>query len=108
MLDQARNVVTPLPQRRKQKREDVHAMKQVLAELTVANQGLEDAMRGDDYSYVHVDRFGGSDPFDFTFFEHAQQLGLHGQGHVANFVQKERAAVRLLKLADMPSSGAGE
>ena len=42
------------------------------------------------------------------FLQHAQQLGLHHQRHVADFVQEQRAAVRLLELAQVPRGGAGE
>ena len=40
-----------------------------------------------------------ADAFHLAFFEHAQQLGLHHQRHVADLVQEQRAAVGLLELA---------
>ncbi len=42
------------------------------------------------------------------FFQHAQQLGLHGERHVADFVQKKRAAGGLLEFSDVPRGRAGE
>ena len=41
-------------------------------------------------------------------FEHAQELGLHGGVHLADFVEQERALVGLLELADLAFGGAGE
>jgi hypothetical protein len=40
--------------------------------------------------------------------QHAQHLGLRGQGHVADFVEKDRAAVRLLELAGAIGDSSGE
>ena len=45
-----------------------------------------------------------ADPFYFAFLQHAKQLGLHLQRHVADLVQKNRAVIRLLELADVPSA----
>ena len=36
-------------------------------------------------------------PADLPLLQHAQQLYLQGQGELADLVQKERAAVRLLE-----------
>ena len=40
--------------------------------------------------------------------QHAQDLGLRVRAHVADFVEEERAAVRLLEAADALLVGAGE
>jgi hypothetical protein len=49
-----------------------------------------------------------ADALHLALFQHAQQLGLHGRRHVANLIQKQRSAMRLLKLARMPLRRAGE
>ena len=65
-------------------------------------------MRG--HNHAHIDRGGlaRADALDLALFQHAQQLGLHGGGHVANLVQKQRAAMRLLELACVALRRAGE
>ncbi len=65
-------------------------------------------MRGDDHANVNADGLGRADALDFAFFEHAQQLGLHGQRHVADFVEEERSVLGLLEFADVPPGRAGE
>ena len=65
-------------------------------------------MRGHDYADIHFHRFIAANPLDFAFFQHAQQLGLHSHGHVADFVQKERAAFGLFELANVTSGSSSE
>ena len=43
-----------------------------------------------------------------AFLQHAQQLRLHRQRHVADLVEEQRPAVRLLELAEMTRGRAGE
>src|SRR5208283_3309123 len=51
---------------------------------------------------------GAADALDFALLQHPQNLGLHGQRHVADFVEKDRAAVAELELADALGRRAGE
>ena len=41
-------------------------------------------------------------------FEEAQQESLHPQGHLANFIQEDRAAIGELELARLVAIGAGK
>jgi hypothetical protein len=41
-------------------------------------------------------------------FEEAEQLALYGERHVADFVEKQRAAVRRFELAPRQFGGTGE
>ena len=43
-----------------------------------------------------------------ALLQHAQQLGLQGEGHVADLVEEQRAAVGLAKLPGAVGDGAGE
>ena len=83
-------------------------MKKVLAEFPLTHQSFQIAMRSHYYAYIHLDRFVATDALDFTFFQHAQQLGLHGERHVADFVEKNRTATRLLKFSGMTVGSASE
>ena len=59
-------------------------------------------MRRDHHADVHRDRPVAADALHLPLFQHAQQLGLHHQRHVADLVQEQGAAVRLFELADVP------
>ena len=57
-----------------------------------------------------VDRLGlgGTDRAHDAFLQYAQQLDLQGERHVADFVEKERAAVGRLEKADPAGASAGK
>jgi hypothetical protein len=76
-------------------------MKQVLSEFLFPNSRFQIAMRGDDDPRANRNRFVPANPFDFSLFEYSQKLGLHVQRHVADFVQKYRSLVCLLKFSDV-------
>ena len=65
-------------------------------------------MRGDEHANIHANRLVAADALDFALFEHAQQFRLHGDGHVANFVEKQRAAFGLFEFANVLCRRAGE
>src|ERR1700686_2314368 len=65
-------------------------------------------MSSDDHPDIDVHWLNGADALDFALFEHAKEFGLHGQRHVADFVEKKRPALCLLKFADVAVSSAGE
>ena len=102
------NVLFPFPQRRQHEREYVNPVKEVLPELTIAHQGFQIAVRRHHDSHVHLGRLVGADAFDFAFLQHPQQLGLHGQGHVPDFVEEYRSPFGLFELANVTPGGASE
>src|SRR3546814_2235386 len=55
-----------------------------------------------------LDRFGAADGRDLSGLKDAQQPGLRLHRHVADLVQEQRAALRLLELAGGAGMGAGE
>src|SRR5881397_1727154 len=65
-------------------------------------------MGGDEDAGVDGDRPLAADPFELAFLKQPQQLGLHRRRHVADLVEKEGAAVRLLELAEVARGGSGE
>ena len=65
-------------------------------------------MRGHDHAHVDRDGAVAADALHLALLQHAQQLGLHHQRHVADFVQEERAVVGLLELAEVPRGRARE
>ena len=46
-------------------------------------------------------RLVSAHPFYFSFFKHPQKFRLHRQRHIANLIQKQRAAFCLLELSKM-------
>src|SRR5581483_9001629 len=54
------------------------------------------------------DRTLAPDTFELTFLQEAQELCLHRRRHVADFIEKERSAVRLFELSEVTRRGAGE
>ena len=59
-------------------------------------------------AHVHGKRAVPTHALDLAFFQNAQQLCLHRQRHIADFVEKERAAMSLFEFADMPSRRSGK
>ena len=57
-------------------------------------------MGSGDQPDIHANRLRASDALKFPLLQNAQQLGLRVQRQVADFIQKQRAAMRLLKTAD--------
>ena len=55
-----------------------------------------------------LDRLVAADALEALVLQDAQHLGLQGRRHVADLVEKERAAVALLELADAAAVGPGE
>jgi hypothetical protein len=65
-------------------------------------------VRGAHDAHIHHHRFILADAADLAALEHAEQLGLHGFGQLANFVEEDRAAVGDLEQADAMIVGACE
>ncbi len=94
--------------RRQDQREYIHAVKKVLAKLALAHQSLQVPMGCDQNAHVDGNRFVSADAFHFAFFKHSQQLGLHGQRHIADFVQEDCAVLRLFELSRVACGRPGE
>ena len=65
-------------------------------------------MGGDQHADINFDRGSATHPLDLALFEHAQELGLHGRGHVADLIEKQRAALGLLEFAEVARCRSGE
>ena len=73
-----------------------------------ATSASQVAVAGGDQAHVDLDRAGAADPVDLALLDRAQQLGLQAGVHLADLVEQQRAAARLLELADPPGGRAGE
>ena len=86
----------------------VQAIEQIEPERALIDGGLQvDMGRGDDPK-IHRYRFIAADGVDLFFLQHTQQLGLQGQWHIADLIQKQRAAIGLGNFALLVLRGAGE
>ena len=63
--------------------------------------------RGNDAD-IGRDGLAPAQPLESPLLQQPQDLGLGARGHVADFVQQQRAAVGLLELADAPAVGPGK
>ena len=68
----------------------------------------EVAVGGGDHAHVHLDRVRVADALELALLQHAQQLHLQRRAHRADFVEEQRALVRLLEASLPVADGAGE
>ena len=76
MVGQRRDVVLPLTERRAHERKDVQSIVQIVSEAARIDLCLEIAIRRGHNANVHLTCPAFAHPFEFTFLQHAQQLGL--------------------------------
>ena len=89
-------------------RDDVEAVEQVFAEIVLAD-GFDDvAVGGGDEADVHLKFLVAADAGEGAVFEEAEEFGLEGAAHVADFIQEDGAAVGFLDAAEFLADGAGE
>ncbi len=94
-----RQILATLAQRRDAQPHDVESVEQVVAERSVGHGLLEILRGGRDDAHVDRPRAIGAEPANGVILEHTEEADLECRGHVANLVEEERAAVRLLEHA---------
>src|SRR6201999_4530997 len=108
VLDEPRDVLAALAQRRDGDLDDVEAVVEILAEGAARDRAPEVDVGGDDDAGVDLELLLAADAIELAVLQRLQQLGLHGDGHLADLVEEERAAVGELELARLGLGGAGE
>ena len=106
MLDQDRQILEPLAQRRHLHGKDVQAVEQVLAKPAGDDRRIEIPVGGCDDAHVAVDRAVAADALEAALLQDPQKLHLHLQRHVADLVEEQRAALGKLETADPRAQGA--
>ena len=92
MLDERRNLLAALAQRRQLQPDDVEAVEEVLAEAALGDELFEVGVgRGDDAD-VDLDGLRLAERVDFVGLEEAQQLRLDVEADLGDLVEEERAA----------------
>ncbi len=87
---------------------DVETEIEILAKSSGAVGGFEIAIGGGDHADVHRNFFIAADRTHFFFLQDAQELGLHFQRKLADFIEKNCAAVGCLEEAGFGFQRAGE
>jgi len=92
VFTQVRNVPAPLPQGRQCDVDHVQSIVQILAEHSPGHEfgQVPVGRRQDAHIGFHADR--AAEGLIPPLLQNPQQLGLHGNGHVPDFVQQENAA----------------
>jgi len=108
VANDARDVFAAVAQRREFDVGAFDAEVEVLSEAAGGDFVFEVFVGGADEADVDLARFIGADADDLAVFEDAEELGLHGEWHVAEFVEEERAAVGVFEDALSFAIGAGE
>jgi hypothetical protein len=102
------HVSHPLAQRWQSDRNHVHAIVELLAELSPRNGVAEVAIRGRDEAHVHVDHRRAAHAPDLPLLQRAQQLDLKRRRQLRDLIEEQRAAVRDLDQPRLRPVGSGE
>ena len=101
-LDQRGDVGTAFAQGWDTQWQHVQPVKQVFTELASAHQCREVPRGGGDHAGVKGDDTVGAQRLNLALLQGAQEFGLQGQRHIADFVQKQRAAIGEFEFAVAP------
>src|SRR5438874_5492238 len=108
VLDEDRHVLHPLAERGQHDRDDVQPVVEILAEAAAPHLALEVLVGRRDDADVHPDGAVAADALELALLQHAQDLGLRLEAHVADLVEQEGPAVGDLELAFARRRRAGE
>lgn len=92
MIDQQGDVFLPLPEGGQANIDDLEAIIEIFPEFILADQGDEIAVRRRQDADVGLNGPDPANAGDFTVLDGPEDLGLGGQGHVADFVEEDAAA----------------
>ena len=95
-------------QRRHVHGDDIQAIEEILTERSLCHHLRQIGVRGRDDADIDLHRVRFSDALEFPFLQHAEQLRLQRRAHRSDFVEEQRAAVRLLETSLPVADGSGE
>src|SRR5829696_4110230 len=109
MLQERRHILHPLSQRWNWNVNHIQPVIQVVSKLALSDLCHQAAIGGGDDSDVDLAVHPvGADALDLTALEKAEEHGLHPARHLADFVQEDRSALRLIEPALLVAIGVGE
>ena len=97
-----------LPERGHVEHLEAQAIQQVGLELARLGHRGQVRVGRTDQAHIDLHRLARADPLEAAVFDHAQNFLLHRHRHLANFVEKERAAIRRLEAANPTTGRPGE
>src|SRR5262249_20754843 len=107
-LYEQRNVFAPLAKRWEVDWNDIQSVIEVLTESTLTHHAFKIcACRGDN-SDIDLDSTAAADALELPFLKDAKKFNLKIQRHRSDFVQKDRASVRLLEPPNASLNSAGK
>ena len=108
MLDERGDVVAPLAQRGQAQRDDVEAVVEIFTELALGDQLVDVAMGRGHEPHVEGDELAPAQAANLVLLEDAEQIDLGLGGHLADFVEEERAPLGHLEPAGLAPGRAAE
>lgn len=108
MPGQFEGVALALAQRRQLDGKLRQPVVEVFAELAIADQQGEVTVGSGDDAYIDLVRVVAAERANLAFLQHAQQLGLERQGHVADFVEQQGSAIRGIEQPGTIALGTGK
>src|SRR5712671_5912695 len=103
-----RNIRFSFAERWQRNRKDIQAIVQVLSEFTVTDHLPQVLIGRRDDTNIDARGTGAAYSLELALLEDTEQLGLKLHWHVSDFIQKQYAAVRQRKPADMRIDSSGE
>ena len=97
--DQVRHIVNAFAQRRQPQRHHIEPEEQILAEQTLLNEDAKILVGCGDDAHVGFDRRASAHRRVFALLQNTQQPGLRLHRHVADLVEEQASAFRLLEAA---------
>src|SRR5436309_3486012 len=97
IIDQNRNVLTPLAQRWHIDRQHVNAIVKIVTETTVRHHRPQIAIGGRDHAHVNIHLMRPTNAAYLSFLKRAQELGLNANVELCDLIEKQRSSIRNLK-----------
>lgn len=81
----------PIPQGGRLDGEHIEAVVEIFAKCLGADHGFQIPVGRRDHPHICLDGLAAPDPVELALLQHPQQLDLHRQRHIADFVEEEGA-----------------
>ena len=101
MASQQRDIFPPLTQRRNFNRHHVQAIVEILAKTSGIHLCGKIAMSRRNQPDINRDGLVAADTLNFALLNRTQQTNLHHRRDIANFIEKQRAAIGNFKTTTM-------
>src|SRR5712671_7580811 len=108
VVNQKRNVITAIAQRRDVNRKHVQTIVKVAPKLFFGDQLGEAGIRRRQQANIDALCASAAQAFKFLLLQDSQKLGLQFERYIADLIQKERSLVRQLESSNPLGYGAGK